>query len=583
MPRGAFLTVALALSACAGSGGPSSPSPSSPLGSTPAGAATAGAAAGAATDPDLMVWRPDPAIRPEVSGLHGAVVAGHPLAAAAGYEVLRKGGTAADAAVTMAAVLAVVRPHMNGVGGDAFGLFLDAETGQVMALNASGRAALAAEPAWYAEQGVRTIPSSGPLSVTVPGAVSGWATALERYGTLTLAEALAPAIRFAEEGFPVTITLAEDITGASRLNDAGRNLYAPGGTPLGEGEILRNPALAHTLLRLADEGPEVLYGGVVGEALARFLAEGGSPLTLQDFQAHRAEWTDAASMDVFGRRVHVTPPNSQGVVLLQMLGIAEARGIAGRMDQPVRWLHDLIESKKLAFADRDRWVADPAFAPPPMAQLLDAAYLQSRAASIGPRAGATPPSGVADGDGDTVYLMAVDANGNAVSWIQSLFSSFGSGLVEPSTGIVLQNRGSGFTLEDGHPNQVAPGKRPFHTLMATLVTGLDGSFQVAIGTPGGHGQPQTVATGLAYLLLGGLSPQQTVEAPRFRSDNGVSGIIEDRFPPEVRQALSALGHDFRATPGYTAPFGNLMIIQRTPAGVLRTGADLRREGASLAW
>jgi len=528
-------------------------------------------------------WTPEAAIRPEVSGLHGAVVAGHPLAAAAGYEVLRAGGTAADAAVTMAAVLAVVRPHMNGVGGDAFGLFLDAETGQVMALNGSGRAGALSDPQWYAERGLRSIPASGALSVTVPGAVSAWAAALERYGTLTLAEALAPAIRLADEGFPVTLTLAEDLPGATRLNDAGRAIYAPGGTPLEAGERLRNPALANALRRIAEDGPEALYGGDLGAALARFLEEGGSPLRLNDFSNHRAEWTDPAFLDVFGRRVYVTPPNSQGIVLLQMLGIAEARAMAGRMDDPEGWLHDLIEAKKLAFADRDQWVADPAMAPPIPARLLDRGYLAERARLITPTAAPTAPSGVPEGDGDTVYLMAVDPMGNAVSWIQSLFSSFGSGLVEPSTGIVLQNRGSGFTLDAGHPNQIAPGKRPFHTLMATMVTSVDGTFEVAIGTPGGHGQPQTVATGLAYLLLGGLSPQQAVEAPRFRSDDGVRGIIEDRFPGEVRAGLAARGHDFRAVAGWTAPFGNLMIVQRTSSGVLRTGADMRREGAAIAW
>ncbi len=525
--------------------------------------------------------------------MHGAVVAGHPLAAAAGYEVLRQGGTATDAAVTMAAVLAVVRPHMNGVGGDAFALFHDQATGEVHALNGSGRAAAEADPTFFAAQGVDRMPGSGPLTVTVPGAVSAWAAALERFGTLTLAEALAPAIRLADEGFMVSATLADDLAGALRLNEAGRALYAPGGAPLPAGEILRNPALAHALRALATEGPEALYGGEVGAALARFLEAEGSPLRLEDLAAHRAAWTRPAHLDLLGHRIHVTPPNSQGVVLLQMLGIAEARGIAALMDRPDAWLHELVEAKKLAFADRDRWVADPGEGPgatdpsldPVLARLLDPAYLRERAGLVGDRAAPGATSGMAQGDGDTVYLMAVDARGNAVSWIQSLFSSFGSGLVDPATGIVLQNRGAGFTLEEGHPNQVAGGKRPFHTLMATLVTTAEPrpDFVLAVGTPGGHGQPQTVATGLLHLLVNGLAPQQVVEAPRFRSDDGVGGIIEDRFPPETLRALASRGHAFRPVSGWTAPFGNMMVIQRLPNGVLRAGADMRREGAALAW
>lgn len=605
-PRALLALVALAiLAACAPSAEP--PGAATPTPAPPATPATApappGAAAGRGPEEDWLAtelgpsWVPDEAIRPEAAGFHGAVVAGHPLAAAAGYEVLRAGGNATDAAVTMAAVLAVVRPHMNGVGGDAWALFFDAETGEVQALNGSGRAAAAADPAFFEDRGLSTMPGSGALSVTVPGAVSAWASALERYGTISLSDALAPAIRLAEEGFVVTATLARDLAGATRLNEAGRALYAPGGTPLAAGDRLRNPALGHALRRIADEGPGAMYGGRVGEALAAFLAAEGSPLTLADLAAHRPEWAQPAHLDVFGYRVHVTPPNSQGIVLLQTLGIAEARGIAARAPYPAAWLHDLIEAKQFAFGDRGRWIADPATDPAPLDRLLDPAYLAARAALIGSVAGGSRESGLdpagappggdpeAEADGDTVYLMALDADGNAVSWIQSLFSSFGSGLVDPATGIVLQNRGAGFTLAAGHPNRIAGGKRPFHTLMATLVTTPDPvpEFVLAIGTPGGDGQSQTVATGLFHLLVGGLDPQRAVEAPRFRSDTGTAGLIEDRFPADVLEALAARGHALRPTSGWTAPFGNLMVIRRFPDGTIRTGADMRREGAALAW
>jgi gamma-glutamyltranspeptidase / glutathione hydrolase len=540
------------------------------------------------------------AIRPEAAGLHGAVVSGHPLASAAGYEVLRSGGNAVDAAVTMAAILAVVRPHMNGVGGDAFALVQPGGEGPVHALNASGRAGALADSAFFAERELERMPGSGARTVTVPGAVSGWAAALERFGTLPLADALAPAIRMAEEGFVVTETLAADLSGVGRLNDAGQAIFAPGGSALAPGDVLTNPALAATLRRIALEGPGALYGGPIGAALADFLEAEDGHLRLGDFAAHAPEWTEPVTLGFIGRTVHTVPPNSQGMVLLQTLGILDARlggaPATAETELPASFrpalVHDLVEARKLAFADRDRWVADPATDPAPLDSLLDRGYLARRAALIADTAAADFPAGMgepldpgdpAEGDGDTVYLMAVDADGTAVSWIQSLFSSFGSGLIEPTTGIVLQNRGAGFTLDAGHPNRIAPGKRPFHTLMATLVTDAEGRFEAAIGTPGGHGQSQTVAQGLLHLFLSGLGPQGAVEAPRFRSDDDRVLMVEDRYPFVLLDALTARGHDLRVHTGWTAPFGNMQIIVRTPEGTLRTGADMRREGAALAW
>jgi len=537
-------------------------------------------------------------IRPEVSGSSGGVVAGHPLAAAAGYEVLRAGGTAADAAVTMAAVLAVVRPHMNGVGGDAFALFHDGATGRVEALNASGRAAGGATPAFFAEQGLEAIPETGALAVTVPGAVSGWVEALRRHGTLTLAEALTPAIQLAEEGFVVTTTLEADVAAAvGGLNDAARAVYAPGGTPVPAGSVLRNPALARTLRTLARDGEEALYGGAVGAALVSFLEAEGSPLRLQDFATHSAGWTDPISLPFRNRIIHTLPPNSQGMALLQTLGIAAARGLDGFEDpRDPELLHTLVEAKKLAFADRDRWVADFDAAPAPLGELLDPDYLARRAGEIGSTAMETAAPGElgsgevawcaadpVDGSGDTVYLIAVDAQGNAVSWIQSLFHSFGSGLMDPETGIVLQNRGAGFTLEEGHPNRIGPNQRPFHTLMATLVTDAEGRFEMALGTPGGHGQPQTVAQALVQMLLFDLTPQQAAEAPRFRSYDQRRVSVESRMPAWVLDGLADRGHELRVVNGWTAPFGNLQVIHRAPDGVIRTGADMRREAAALAY
>jgi gamma-glutamyltranspeptidase / glutathione hydrolase len=534
---------------------------------------------------------PGPAIRPEVGGVHGAVVAGHPLAVQAGLARLRAGGNAVDAAVTMAGVLAVVRPHMNGVGGDAFGLFYEADTRRVAALNASGRAAAGATPELFAVQGIERMPGRGPLTVTVPGAVSAWHAALERYGTITLAEALAPAIAIAEEGFMVSETLAEDLEAAARLNEGGRGIYMPGGARVAEGDVLKSPELAGTLRRLATEGPAALYGGALGASLADFLEGVGSPLRLSDFAAHRPEWVEPVSATFRGRRVHTPPPNGSGLALLQMLAMAETLPLESYEPNSADLLHALVEIKKLAFADRMRWIADPAAVDVPVERLLDPDYLRARASLIPDLAATSQPAGFGpelaaeedDGEGDTVYLAAVDQWGNAVSWIQSLFATFGSGLVDPTTGIVLQNRGSGFTLQAGHPNRVAPGKRPFHTLMPVMLTDADGSYEMSIGTPGGDVQPQAVTQALVQMLVFGMSPQRAIEAPRFATGGELTLRVEDRLPQHVAAELGALGHEVEVVPGWTAPFGNVQAIWRLPSGVLRTGADMRREGASAAY
>jgi gamma-glutamyltranspeptidase/glutathione hydrolase len=531
--------------------------------------------------------------RPDVSGREAAVVCDHPLAAAAGYEVLRKGGNAVDAAVTMAGVLAVVRPHMNGVGGDAFALFHEASSGKVAALNASGRAGRRATPEFFAARGMKSVPGSGAATVTVPGAVSGWAAALERFGTITLADALAPAIRLAEDGWAVTATLDRDIASSvRRLNEGGRAIFAPGGSLPPVGSLLRNRPLAATLRAIADGGPEAFYRGKIGETIARFVEAQGGYLDPDDFRTHAADWTEPIGLDLAGgRRVHLMPPNSQDVVQAQMLGMAQEFELAKLGHNSAEYLHTLIEVKRLAFADRDRWVADPRMSPVPLDKLLEPAYLRQRADLVGPAAAEQVTHGFgerlagdpASGSGDTVYLMAVDRSGNAVSWIQSLFASFGSGLVEPETGVVLQNRGSGFVLDPKHPNVVAPGKRPFHTLTPMLVT--DGAgLRMTIGTPGGHGQPQFLTQVFHNIFTFGMSPQQAVEAPRFIHNNGRRSQIEDRVSAAVIAALRERGHEISSSSGWNATFGGVQVILIDPAsGVRRTGADPRREAYAIAY
>lgn len=534
--------------------------------------------------------------RADVSGRSGAVVAGHPLAAAAGYEVLRRGGNATDAAVTMAGVLAVVRPHMNGVGGDAFALFYDGATKEVSGLNGSGRAGALATPAFFAARGLDEMPGSGALTVTVPGAVSAWAAALERHGTITLAEALAPAIELAENGWVVTATLQRDIggRGVARLNDAGRAIFAPDGDLPEVGAVLRNPALAKTLRTIAAGGVDAFYRGEIATKLARFIESEGGYLRADDFRAHEPNWVEPAAVSLGGgQRVHAIPPNSQGFVALQQLAMLESFDLASMQHNSADYLHTLIEVKKLAFADRDRWNADPTFAAPPLERLLDREYLRARAALVGEQAADSVASGFGErvrteqaaGDGDTVYLMAVDADGNAVSWIQSLFSTFGSKLVEPETGIVLQNRGAGFTLDEDHPNVVAPGKRPFHTLMPLLVTDAStGGLRMTLGTPGGHAQSQALTQVFHNVFTFGMTPQQAIEAPRYVHDEGVRVLLESAVSDTAVGALEQRGHELRTIDGWSATFGGVQMILVDPeTGTLRTGADPRREGYSLAY
>lgn len=563
--------------------------------------------------------------RPDVAGMHAAVTSDHPLATAAGADVLRRGGNAVDAAVTMAAVLAVVRPHMNGVGGDAFILVRDAKTGKVSALNGSGRAGSRATPAFFAGRGLKKIPSTGILSVSVPGAVRAWADVLARFGTITLAQALAPAIRYAEEGFPVSEKLARDIAGERRKVEADPALAAvflPEGELPKPGTILREPELAATLKAIAAGGPDVVYKGEVAQKIAAFMEKEGGLLTAADLARHTSTWTEPIGVEHGGYRILEFPPNSQGATLLEELNIAENFDLKSLGWNSAPYIHTLVAIKDRAFADRDRYIADPEFVKVPVDLMLSKEHARELAGQIkqaadggveergsggvGDRglphsstrplsASATPgtgadagafagPSPGGDGDGDTVYLSAVDEQGNAVSWIQSLFASFGSGRMVPGTGIVLQNRGSLYSLDPKHPNIVAPGKRPYHTLMPGMALRPDGELAFTFGTPGGDGQPQTLLQVLSNLLVFGMMPQSAIEAPRWRGYGDGRLGVEPGIPQDVRDRLQALGHRVFVQDGSAADFGGAQVIW-VPAGTHAriTGADPRREAYGIAW
>ena len=533
--------------------------------------------------------------RPDVRGTTAAVSASHPLAAQAGLRVLHEGGNATDAIIAMAGVLAVTRPHMNGVGGDAFAIFYDGASGDISAMNASGRAGALAKPDFFAAPDRDRIPGTGALAVTVPGAVAGWVDAHERFGSKPFAELLEPAIHYARDGFPVSTRLRSDIEEqGERLNEAAQALYKPGGSPPPAGALLKNVPLASTLETIAREGKQGFYKGGIAQRLSAFLESEGGYLRTGDFASHESTWVEPLRGDYLGHTFLAMPPNTQGIAQLALMGMSKAHPIESLGHNTTEYLHTLIELKKLAFADRERWVGDPEHADIPVKQLLDPTYLSERASLVDANRAAEEvapgfgheqalSNGQGDDSGDTVFLTAVDQFGNAVSWIQSHFAGFGSGLLEPETGILLHNRGSGFTLEAGHPNQVAPGKRPYHTL-TPLMALRDGRFAFTLGTPGGDSQTQSLLQITHNMLIFGMTPQQAIEAPRFRSSSGLNVSIENRVSADVFAELQALGHDIRLVDGWTATFGGAQMVHFDEAtGTLTAASDPRREAYGLAY
>jgi gamma-glutamyltranspeptidase/glutathione hydrolase len=526
-------------------------------------------------------------MRPDVMGREAAVVSDHALASAAGADVLKRGGNAVDAAITMAAVLAVVRPHMNGVGGDNFLLIRDARSGKVYALNGSGRAGSRATPEFFAGKGLRDMPGSGILSVSVPGAVRAWEDALKRFGTITLAQALAPAIGHAEHGFPVSTRLSADIGEEERkvaADTAGlARVYRINGKAPAPGTLLVQRDLAGTLRAIAAGGADALYRGPLARRVADYIEREGGLLSADDLSRHASTWQDPISTTYIGRTVLAFPPNTQGMTFLQMLNIAEATDLTAVSRNSAEYIHALAEGSKLAYADRDRHLADPEFATIPLAKLLSKEYARELARRIRRDTVVAPDESEArDGNGDTIYLAVVDKDGNAVSMIQSLFAAFGSGRLVPGTGIVLHNRGALFSLDASHPNVVAPGKRPFHTLSPAMALHPDGSLAAVFGTPGGDGQPQTLVQILTNVLRFGMTPQQAVEAARWRVFGRGRLGVEPGVEEGVRAELAKRGHTVTVQPP-SAEFGGAQMIVIHPSGARMTGADPRREAYAVVW
>ncbi len=526
-----------------------------------------------------------PSRRSTVWARHGMVSTSQPLAAMAGLRMLMEGGNAADAAVTVAAMLNVVEPMSTGIGGDCFALVYEAESGQVTALNGSGRAPAAFTLAEAQRLGLETIPLTGPLPVTVPGAASGWAALVESYGRRSLADCLAPAIATAESGFPVS----ERISGGWRRateklsrDPEAKRVYLPAPHV---GEIHRQPDLARTFRQVAEGGARAFYEGPLAGAIAACIQAQGGYLTTDDLSTHTATWEEPIRTTYRDVEMLEHPPNGQGLAALVALNIVEGVDLAD-MDyfDPERW-HVMIEAMRMGMADAARYVADPSMVDVPVEGLLSKTYAAKRRTLIQLGRAAEIVAPGQPEHRETVYLTVVDGEGNAVSFINSLFYGFGSGLVVPGTGICLQNRGACFRLEPGHPNVLEGGKRPYHTIIPAMAL-RDGRLWLTFGVMGGFMQPQGHLQVLVNLVDEGLSPQQALDAPRFRVDErgGIQVAIEDGVPVSTREALATMGHDVRTEPAFFGGFGSGDVVAVDAAtGALAGAADPRKDGCAVGY
>ncbi len=517
----------------------------------------------------------------------GMVATSQPLAAVAGLQTLMKGGNAVDAAVCAAATLNVVEPASTGIGGDLFALVWDAKTKQVRALNASGRAPAAASVDELAAQGLTHIPDTSPYAVTVPGTVDGWQTLLDACGSTSLSEALAPAIRYAEEGYPVSPVIAAGFAaGLPKLTrfPSGKELLLNGEAPR-TGQIMRAPELARSLRDVAEGGREAFYHGPLAQRISDYVQERGGWLTTQDFASHASTWDTPISARYRGVTCWECPPNGQGINALMALNIAEGFDLNSMGFQTTATYHHLIESMRLAFADGFRWVNDPSHIPVPVERLLSKSHADERRSLISPHQAMTQAtSDPIPAHSDTVYVTCIDGEGNACSLINSLFHGFGTGLVVPKTGIALHNRGSNFSMDPNHPNVLAPGKRPFHTIIPGLAT-RDGELWLSYGVMGGFQQAQGHLQVMVNMVDFGLDPQAALDARRFNVNLDETTSLEQDVPMEVIEGLRSLGHSI--TPDSGRPgllFGGGQIIQRDPAtGALTAGSDPRKDGCAVGW
>lgn len=527
---------------------------------------------------------------------NGAIATSQPLATAAGLRVLQSGGNAIDAAVAAAAVLAVVEPTMNGAGGDLFAIVYSAKDKKVHGLNASGRAPAAATPEEFRKRGVQRIPLRGELSVSVPGVVDGWSELVTKHGTRTLAQALEPAIKYARDGYAVSEIIANQWKSVEALlarDPKAAAIFLPGGKAPAPGDVVRNLPLAASLELIAKDGRDAFYKGAIAKAIAEDMQRRNGLITATDLAEHHADWIEPISTTYRGYQVLELPPNTQGIAALEMLNIMEGFDLKALGHNSAAYLHLMVEAKRIAFADRGAWLADLASTPARAMELMlskdyaatrrkeinkDKAAADYRALSIDGRT--TPGSGDEPiGRGDTIYLTAADAEGNVISLIQSIYETFGAGIVAGDTGIILHNRANLFSLSPGHPNLIAPGKRPFHTLIPAMVL-KDGAPWLSFGVMGGDMQAQGHAQVLANLVDFGMNIQEAGEAPRFRH-SGTGLALESAFSSEARAGLTARGHKLVDSKGVWGGFQGILIDPKTR--VLMAGSDPRKDGMAAGW
>lgn len=527
-----------------------------------------------------------PSRRSAVMSNRGIVATSQPLAAQAGMSMLLQGGNAVDAAIATAAALNVVEPMAIGLGGDAFALLHLSGSSEPKALNASGRAPYAASLETLQELGYREMPATGIHAVTVPGALDGWCSMLEKYGTMGLARVLVPAIQLAEQGFPVSEIIAHSWkknTAKLQLNAGAAATYLPAGRAPEPGEVVVQPDLARTFRMLAEGGGDVFYRGEIAEAIAACSREEGGLITMQDLRDHTSAWPAPISTGYHGYDIYECPPNGQGLVALLALNILEGYDLQFMGHNSPRYLHLLIEAVKLAFADGGRYVADPDFVDLPLEGLLSRSYTARRRGLIDEtRAAAAVEAGSINTEEDTAYLAVIDRDGNSVSFINSLYQPFGSGIVVPGTGICLQNRGSLFAFEGGHPNCIEPHKRPYHTIIPAMVF-RDGALFLTFGVMGGFMQPQGHVQVLLNIVHFGMDVQKALDAPRFRYIQGNECAFERRIPRRVLDQLAAAGHRIvELDDPYSLQFGGGQAIMVHPTtGAFLAGSDPRKDGCAI--
>ena len=530
--------------------------------------------------------------RSEVIAAHGMVASSHPLATQIGLEILKQGGSAVDAAIAVNAALGLMEPTGNGIGGDLFAIVWDAKSKKLYGLNASGPAPKKLSLEYFQRNNLSEYPEFGPLPVTVPGAVAGWSELHKKFGKLPIKRLFKPTIAYAREGFPVTETIAYYFTlNKQRFQDYPnfKEVWMANGDVPKTGEIFKNPALGNTLETLADKGLSEFYTGDIARITADFIQAQGGFLSYDDLASYRPEWVQPISTDYRGYEVWELPPNTQGLATLQILNILEGFNLAELGLYSTEYIHLFIEAKKLAFADRAKFYADPRFAKLPIETLLSKDYATKRRQEINPKKAALVDASGLPQYGDTVYLTTADQEGNMVSLIQSNYSGMGSGMTPPELGFMLQNRGTLFSLDPKHLNVVAGGKRSFHTIIPAFVT-KDGDPYISFGVMGGATQPQAQAQVLINIIDFGMNLQEAGDAPRIvhsgssqpsgeRMRSGGTVSLESAFDEKIRKELVEMGHTLKYEKG---SFGGYQAIMKKN-GVYYGASESRKDGQAAGY